>query len=98
VPALVLLGGLPMRLAIGTSLLLIALKSTAGFLQYLQQLHAQGRDLDWQVLGVFVAIGALGSWLGRRLGNRMPQAMLRRVFGWMLVVVAAFILWRNLVG
>jgi uncharacterized membrane protein YfcA len=47
---------------------------------------------------VFVAIGALGSWLGRRLGNRMPQAMLRRVFGWMLVVVAAFILWRNLVG
>jgi hypothetical protein len=54
--------------------------------------------LDWQVLGVFVAIGALGSWLGRRLGSRMPQAMLRRIFGWMLVVVAAFILWRNLVG
>lgn len=98
VPALVLLGGLPMRLAIGTSLLLIALKSTAGFLQYLQQLHAQGRELDWQVLGVFVAIGALGSWLGRRLGSHMPQAMLRRIFGWMLVVVAAFILWRNLVG
>lgn len=98
VPALVLLGGLPMRLAIGTSLLLIALKSTAGFLQYLQQLQSQGRELDWQVLGVFVLVGTLGSWLGGRLGGKLPQALLRRMFGGMLLAVAAFILWRNLLG
>jgi len=98
VPALVLLGGLPMRLAVGTSLLLIALKSTAGFLQYLQQLHAQGRDLDWQVFGVFVGLGALGSWLGGRVGGKLPQALLRRMFGGLLVVVALFLLWRNLAG
>lgn len=98
VPALVLLGGLPMRLAIGTSLLLIALKSSAGFLQYLLQLQAQGRDLDWQVFAVFVGLGALGSWLGGRLGGKLPQQLLRRLFGGLLVVVALFILWRNLVG
>lgn len=98
VPALVLLGGLPMRLAIGTSLLLIAMKSTVGFLQYLLQLQAQGRNLDWQVFGAFVGLGALGSWLGGRLGGKLPQALLRRTFGGMLVVVAAFILWQKLWG
>jgi hypothetical protein len=96
VPALVLLGGLSMRLAVGTSLLLIALKSAAGFLQYLGLLSAQERSLDWQVFASFVALGALGSLLGERLGGRLPQPTLRRLFGGLLVLVAAFILWRQL--
>lgn len=98
VPALVLLGGLPMRLAVGTSLLLITLKSTAGFLQYLVQLAAQDRRLDWQVFVTFVGVGALGSLLGERLGGRLPQAVLRRLFGGLLLLVAAFMLWRQLAG
>ncbi len=98
VPALVLLGGLPMRIAVGTSLLLIALKSAAGFVQYLAQLAAAGRSIDWQVFAVFTAVGALGSLLGERLGGRLPQALLRRLFGALLVAVAAFMLWRQLAG
>jgi uncharacterized membrane protein YfcA len=96
VPALVLLGGLPMRLAVGTSLVLIALKSAAGFVQYLRLLAEEQRSIDWQVFLVFVGVGAVGSLFGEQVGGRMPQAVLRRTFGWMLVVVAAFILWRQL--
>lgn len=96
VPALVLLGGLPMRLAVGTSLVLIALKSAAGFAQYLRLLAEEQRGIDWQVFVVFVGVGAVGSLFGEQVGGRMPQDVLRRTFGWMLVVVAAFILWRQL--
>lgn len=96
VPALVQLGGLPMRRAVGTSLLLIALKSTAGFLQYLHMLTAAGRAFDWTVLAIFAAIGIVGSLLGERLGGRLPQPVLRRTFGGLLIVVAAFILWRTI--
>ena len=57
VPALVLLGGLPMHRAIGTSLFIIALKSFAGFWKYLDVLGGLGLELDWQVLGTFAAVG-----------------------------------------
>lgn len=96
VPALVLLGGMPMRLAVGTSLLLIALKSASGFVKYLGVLADQGLSIDWTVFGGFSAIGALGTLLGGYVGGKLPQQALRRAFGALLVVMAAFILWRSL--
>ncbi|MEO0480789.1 MAG: sulfite exporter TauE/SafE family protein [Planctomycetota bacterium] len=96
VPALVLLGGLSMRLAVGTSLLIIALKSSTGFAKYLSILHASGQELDWQILGLFSALGIVGTFAGRALGGRIPQQKLRRIFGGFLVVMAAYILVREL--
>lgn len=96
VPALALLGGLPMTLAIGTSLVIIALKSAAGFWKYLDVLAAGGLALDWGVIAAFVAVGAVGSLLGNRLAHRLPQATLKRGFAGFLVVMAAYILWRTL--
>ena len=92
VPALVLLGGLSMRLAVGTSLLIIAAKSAAGFWKYTDVLAQAGQHVDWGLIGLFAAIGIAGSFVGNALSHRVPQAGLRRGFAVFLVVMGAFIL------
>lgn len=97
VPALVLLGGLDMRRAVGTSLLIIAMKSGSGFYKYLGVLDADGLALDWPVLGMVSGVAICGTVIGGRAGKRLPQAVLRRVFGWFLIVMALYILLRSVV-
>ena len=96
VPALVLLGGLPMHLAVGTSLLLIALKSFTGFVKYLDVLGQLGLHLDWPTVLVVTGVGIAGSFIGRTLGSRFSQARLRRLFSFFLVAIGLFILSRTL--
>ena len=96
VPALVLLGGLPMHLAIGTSLVIIALKSYSGFAKYLDVLAGLDLSLDWTVLLAVSAVGILGSFAGRRLGSKVPQARLRQLFAVFLVLIGVLILWQSL--
>lgn len=96
VPALVLLGGMSMRLAVGTSLLIIAMKSASGFFSYLEVLEQQGLELDWTVLGTFSGLGVVGTFAGGYLSGRLRQDTLRRLFGGFLVVMAGYILWRSL--
>ena len=91
VPALVLLAGVPMASAVGTSLAVIALNSFTGFLKYLGVLQQQSLELDWRVLLAVAGIGMIGSFAGHRLGRRLPQATLRRLFGVFLVVMGLFI-------
>jgi len=91
VPALVLLAGVPMASTVGTSLAVIALNSFTGFLKYLGVLQQQSLELDWRVLLTVAGVGVLGSFAGNRLGRRVPQATLRRLFGWFLVVMGLFI-------
>lgn len=91
VPALVLLGRLPMATAIGTSLLVIALKSFAGFAGY-----AGHTSIDWPLavgVSAFAVVGSVGgAWLATRLSARA----LRQGFGWFVVAMAFFILAREL--
>lgn len=96
VPALVLLGGLPMHRAVGTSLLIIALKSGSGFVKYLSVLEKQNLALDWQILGTFTVVGIVGTFGGSAIASRLPQNSLRKIFGSLLVVMAAYILWRSI--
>lgn len=93
-PALVLLGGLPMHTAIGTSLAIIALNAVSGFVRHLDLLAESGAALDWRVIAVFVAVGTVGSWTGSRIADRIPQARLKRVFGASLIVLAVAMLFR----
>lgn len=87
VPALVLLGGLPMSVAVGTSLIVIAMKSFAGLAGYLTTV-----TLDWPlVLGVTGA-AVVGSLVGGRLAGRVPEAALRQGFGWFVLVMGGFVL------
>jgi uncharacterized protein len=90
VPALVLLAGLPMKEAVGTSLLVIALKSGAGFYGYLDQV-----EVPWLFLAGFTSAAAAGILVGTRLVRRIPQDALRRSFALFLVVMGVLILYQN---
>jgi uncharacterized membrane protein YfcA len=87
VPALVLLGGLPMGAAVGTSLVVIAMKSAAGLAGYLHSVQ-----IDWGLALAVTAAAVLGSVLGGRLVGRVDSDVLRRAFGWFVVVMGVFVL------
>jgi uncharacterized membrane protein YfcA len=87
VPALALLGGLPMSVAVGTSLVVIAMKSAAGLAGYLTTVQ-----LDWGLtLGVTVA-AIVGSLVGGRLVGLVPEVALRKAFGWFVLAMGTFVL------
>ena len=90
VPALVLLGRIPMKEAVGTSLLVIAMKSAAGFVGYLGQV-----EVDWPFIGMFTAVAGVGILVGSWLVRFVPQHALRRAFAVFLVVMGGFILYQN---
>lgn len=90
VPALVLLSGLPMKQAIGTSLSIVALKSFAGFAGY-----AGAVDINYSLMANFTAIAIVASFIGTLISHRLPAAMLQRGFGVFLVIVASYILLKS---
>ena len=91
VPALALLGGLPMPIAVGTSLLVIAMKSMAGLAGYLSSV-----SIDWTLAGLVTAAAVVGSLIGGRLAGKVHPDALRRGFGWFVLTMAAFILVQEL--
>ena len=92
VPALVVFAKLPMRLAIGTSLVIVALKSAIGFAKYQQILLSSGMTVDWQTIGIFVAIGVIGSLVGKRINAKLNQRSLQKVFAVFLVLIGCFVI------
>ncbi|GMR01406.1 MAG: sulfite exporter TauE/SafE family protein [Gammaproteobacteria bacterium] len=92
VPALVLLSGLPMKQAVGTSLSIIALKSFAGFAGY-----AGAVAVDYSLMATFTGIAIIGSVVGSIFMNRLPADLLKRGFGGFLVFVASYILIKQFV-
>ncbi|MBI5667867.1 MAG: sulfite exporter TauE/SafE family protein [Chloroflexi bacterium] len=91
VPALVMLVGLPIQQAIGTSLVVIAMNSLAGFLG-----HLGGVPLDLGLIAVFVIAGLAGTFTGARLANRLHADRLRRTFAVFVMALAFFLLVDNL--
>lgn len=90
VPALVLLAKVPMKQAIGTSLLIIIANSVSGFLGYLGHV-----DLDWHLMVSFIFAASLGTIPGAYLAQFVPAQRLQKVFGYFLLVVATFVLVQN---
>lgn len=93
VPALVLLSGIPMKTAIGTSLAIVAAKSYAGFAGYMG-----GVPVDWALMGSFTAVTVIGSFVGAHFSARISQNALKKAFAWFLVVVATYIVFKNVIG
>ncbi|MFB7452959.1 sulfite exporter TauE/SafE family protein [Streptomyces sp. NPDC056194] len=91
VPALAILGGLPMSIAVGTSLLVIAMKSFAGLAG-----HLSGVTIDWGIALTVTVAAVVGSLIGARLAGRIPQDALRKAFGWFVVVMGVFVLAQQL--
>lgn len=91
VPALALLGGLPMTQAVGTSLLVIAIKSGFGFVG-----HATHVQVDYALALSLAAAAVVGSVAGGLLAARVPAALLRRAFGTFVLVMAAVMGWQQL--
>ena len=92
VPALVLMGGLTMRRAVATSLVIIALKSAAGFWKYLDVLQQTDGAINWNTIALFVGVGIVGSLAGKSISARINQSSLQRGFAVFLVVMAGFII------
>jgi uncharacterized membrane protein YfcA len=92
VPALVILGHLPMRLAIGTSLVIIAAKSLVGFIKYQHYLLDHQLSVDSSTIVIFTLIGILGSAAGRAINQRLNQHVLKRVFAVFLVLLGGFVI------
>lgn len=86
VPALVLLAGLPMRLAVGSSLLVVTMNAFAGLAGALG--HA---SLDWGFAGALAAATAAGSFGGATLAPHVSPAKLRTGFAWLVIAMAIFL-------
>jgi len=93
VPSLVLLLGLPMTVAVGTSLVVVTLNAAAGFAA-----HTGAADIDYAVAAWFTGAAVVGSLLAARVATRLPVAGLRRGFGWLVLVVAAAVAVQALVN
>jgi len=90
VPALVILAKTPMKHAVGTSLLVIAMNSASGFLGYLGQV-----PIPWGFMALFTAVAIAGILAGTYLVRFVSQSALRRAFATFLVVTGCFMLYQN---
>jgi hypothetical protein len=88
VPALVLITRLPMKRAVGTSLLVIAANSMVGVMSNLYFDRELGGQVDASAVAIVAGCGIVGSLAGARLASRLPALVLRRVFAAVLVLVA----------
>ncbi|MDQ8153312.1 MAG: sulfite exporter TauE/SafE family protein [Gemmatimonadota bacterium] len=90
VPALVILGRVPMKSAVGTSLLVIALNSASGYLGH------HGREVvPWGFVVQFTSVAVAGILAGTALVRHIPTRQLKRAFALLLVVIGIMILWQN---
>lgn len=87
IPALVLLANVEMKVAVGTSLIIIAFKSLLGFLLG----DALTMKIDWQFLALFTSISLIGIFIGSYLGNFIDGRKLKKGFGYFIFVMAIFI-------
>jgi hypothetical protein len=98
VPLLLAVTALTMPATIATSLLLIFLQTSSGFLSHYVQLQQQGVQLDLKLIATIGALGALGSLLAMPLSQRLPQQLLRRAFAVLLLVLGISLIVRQLTG
>jgi len=87
IPALVNLLNIPIKTAIGTSLIIISINSSAGFL-----LSLQNNPIDWKFLLVITAIAVAGILTGSYLSTKIDGKKLKPAFGWFILVMGIYIL------
>lgn len=93
IPALVMLTKLPMKKAVGTSLLIIAAKSLIGFTGDLSQ-----QTMDWSLLLTVTLMAVLGIFAGNALSKKIEGAQLKKGFGWFVLVMGVYVLIKEAIG
>ncbi|MFY7839934.1 MAG: sulfite exporter TauE/SafE family protein [Lacibacter sp.] len=91
IPALVLLSKLPMKQAVGTSLLIIAAKSLIGFLGDIGH-----QIIDWKLLFIVTALAIAGIFIGSALSKKVSSDKLKKGFGWFVLVMGIYIIVKEL--
>lgn len=93
IPALVFFAKLPMKLAVGTSLVIISINSLLGFLGDL----SGDQVIDWKFLLFVTLVAIVGIFVGSHLSQRIPGKKLQPAFGWFVLVMGTYILLRQFV-
>lgn len=91
IPTLVLFLKLPMRMAVGTSLLIIAINSLFGFLFSLKQF-----EYNWPLLIAFTVLAIAGLFAGSRIADKIPGPSLKKGFGWFVLIMGIYIILKEL--
>lgn len=86
IPALVLLLGVDMPVAIGTSLVIIVANSAAGLVS-----HLSGTSIDWPITIAFASAAIAGSLVAGRLGTKLDTGHLQKWFAYLIFAVAAYV-------
>jgi uncharacterized membrane protein YfcA len=92
IPALVILSKLPMKEAVGTSLVIIAAKSLIGFFG-----EAGETATDWQFLFSISAFAIVGIFIGTALSKKIDGEKLKPAFGWFVLVMGFYIITKELI-
>ena len=93
IPALLNFAQLPMKKAIGTSLLIIAINSLIGFIG-----DVQNTIIDWTFLLIFTTISVAGIFIGLYIQKFIDEKMLKKLFGVFVLIMAIFILYKELLS
>lgn len=91
IPALVLFSKLPMKQAVGTSLLIIAAKSLIGFLG-----DISNYTMNWKFLLITSGLAISGIFIGNRISHKLSGEKLKKAFGWFVLVMGFYIIIKEL--
>ena len=92
IPVLINFVKLPMKLAVGTSLMIIAINSLIGFMGDLGK-----HEMDWTFLGTFIGLALVGVLIGTLISKRLNNQQLKPAFGWFTLLMGTWILVRELI-
>jgi len=93
VPALVYLARVPLKQAVGSSLLIITLNALSGFAGYIGQV-----PIDWSLVGVFTGVAAIGALLGSRLNRYVSQVRIKQGFALLILTLGSYLVIRQLLS
>lgn len=93
IPALVILAKLPMKMAVGTSLLIIAAKSLIGFLGDIST-----QTIDWKMLLIFTGLSIVGIFIGSAMSKKINEKILKTGFGWFVLIMGIYIIGKELMS
>ena len=85
------LAGVPLRQAVGSSLLIITLNALSGFAGYIGQ-----EAIDWRLVSLFTGVAAVGALLGTRLNRRVPQVRIKQGFALLILTLGTYLVIRQI--